>query len=190
MIENLFVASVLTEQLDIDNNKIKNYCYDVKNRKESVSLTNLGGWQSPPISTNESSLKELFDAVGTSLCALHTEFNFRNDKGFVIDNCWININGYGHSNSPHNHRGWTFSGVYYVQAEENCGDIVFMHPSSCHQYHYEDNPFKIKTIQHGSSTVAYKPNTGKLIIMPSWLFHFVRPNLSTNDRISIAFDVI
>ena len=80
MIENLFVASVLNEQLDIDNDKIKNYCYDIKSRNESVSLTNLGGWQSPPISTKESVLKELFDAVETSLCILHKEFNFRSDN--------------------------------------------------------------------------------------------------------------
>ena len=33
-----------------------------------------------------------------------------------------------------------------------------------------------------------KPEKGKLVLFPSWLEHYVEPNLTNEDRISMSFD--
>ena len=39
-----------------------------------------------------------------------------------------------------------------------------------------------------SMTWEVTPEEGKLMIWPSWLLHYVKPNLSDDTRISIAFN--
>jgi uncharacterized protein (TIGR02466 family) len=52
-----------------------------------------------------------------------------------------------------------------------------------------DLPFKDSSIDKSLGTVHYAPQPGRLVIFPSWIQHYVQPNLSDQDRISISFDV-
>ena len=38
---------------------------------------------------------------------------------------WVNINGRGHYNKPHNHPETHFSGIYYVEVPEHSGALYF-----------------------------------------------------------------
>ena len=190
LVENIFVSTVAVDTLDIDNEAAKKFCYDLKERQgETSQYSNYGGWHSKQLSGHIPELNELFVHVQARLEALHGVFNFRDNLKLNIDNCWVNINGKGHANTPHTHRGWTFSGVYFVNGQEKCGDLVLVHPSQQFPYHYTEEPFKEDSIEKSLQTVHYKCEPNKLVIFPSWVQHYVLPNLTDEDRISIAFDV-
>jgi uncharacterized protein (TIGR02466 family) len=189
LIENIFVSTIAVDMLELDNEVIKNYCYSLKEKSNNTQYSNYGGWHSNQIKEYVPILSDLFGQITNRLSALHTHFLFKQSRKLNIDNFWVNINGKGHANMPHTHRGWTFSGVYYVQAHGKCGDLVLVHPSQQFPYHYEDQPFAEKSIKLSASHVHYKPEPGKLVIIPSWMQHYVEPNLTDTDRISIAFDV-
>lgn len=190
LVENIFVSTVAVDMLELDNESIKNFCYDLRQQQVKTSqYSNYGGWHSKPLTGHIPALNELFYNVNLRLNSLHNLFNFRDDLKLSIDNCWVNINGKGHFNQPHTHRGWVFSGVYYVTGHEECGDLVLVHPSQQFPYHYAERTFKEQSIDRSMTQVHYKPEAGKLVIIPSWVQHYVLPNLTDHDRISIAFDI-
>ena len=92
------------------------------------------------------------------------------------------------SNSPHFHPNYFLSCVYYPKVEKNCGDLYFMNPTPGVKYAL---PFPLLNRQSIYNDVEYSitPETGKLVIFPSWLTHWVTPNHSDSDRISIAFNI-
>ena len=81
------------------------------------------------------------------------------------------------------------SGVYYLKAPKNCGNLVFRHPSPCIEYDWSKNKLT-ENIEYNSGLYNFVPKEGQLLLFPSWLEHFVRPNLNkTQERISIAFNI-
>ena len=102
-------------------------------------------------------------------------------------NMWININSLGSFNRPHIHQNSVFSGVYYVSTSGNDGNIVFQHPAINHQYHLTQNHVG-EFNNFTSARFSVVPNSGKLIIFPAWLQHYVEPNTQDTDRISISFN--
>ena len=39
------------------------------------------------------------------------------------------------------------------------------------------------------NVVKFQPREGMMIIFPSWLLHYVEPNLCEDDRIAISFNI-
>jgi uncharacterized protein (TIGR02466 family) len=74
--------------------------------------------------------------------------------------------------------------VYYLQVPINAGDIAFRDP----------RPGAINSatqqLFNQGDTENFTPVNKQLIVFPSYLEHFVLPNSSTHDRISISFDII
>ena len=85
----------------------------------------------------------------------------------------------------HNHVGAVFSGVYYVEAGDDQGNIVFQRTDNA-EYHI---PKEVDQYTYYTSTQAtYKCKTGALYVFPGWLDHHVQSNRSNTDRISISFN--
>lgn len=99
---------------------------------------------------------------------------------------WININGQGAFNTPHDHAGFQWSGCYYVAVPETTqgrsGQIEFLDPRG---------GLSGNTLP-GSRVYATKfqvrPRPGLLVIFPSYLRHWVYPNMEDAERMSIAFN--
>jgi uncharacterized protein (TIGR02466 family) len=99
---------------------------------------------------------------------------------------WININGQGAFNTPHDHAGFQWSGCYYVAVPETAqgrsGQIEFLDPRGGLG----------GNVLPGSRVYATKfqvrPRPGLLLIFPSYLRHWVYPNLEDAERISVAFN--
>lgn len=94
---------------------------------------------------------------------------------------WGNVNPPGAFNLPHSHPDAFWSGVYYVNCPEPNAAIQFLDPrdaSGCHMLMGMTFPQ-----EH-----SHLPKAGELLIFPSWLRHWVFPNASTQNRISIAFN--
>src|SRR5262249_24019232 len=99
--------------------------------------------------------------------------------------CWAIVNGKLASGVVHCHPNSFLSGVYYVNTNDDSGDIFFQDPRhvasmwSCPVT--EHTPWTIRQ-------VTYHPVAGGMLIFPSWLYHGVEPNLSDAPRVSLSFN--
>lgn len=108
------------------------------------------------------------------------------DTKYTIDS-WINIFEKNENEIRHYHHGAIVSGCYYVQAVKSSGDFVIPDPIEirrCWAFHN-----KIDDKNPINSEVSYEPESGKIILFPSWMPHYVKRNHSEVLRISIAFNV-
>ncbi|MBK1706525.1 putative 2OG-Fe(II) oxygenase [Halochromatium glycolicum] len=83
---------------------------------------------------------------------------------------WLNAMQPGQTTSRHHHEEHDelFSGVYYVSAPEQAGDILF-----------HDPPFETRV----------SPQPGMTLLFPPALEHSVETNRSSTQRLSIAFNI-
>jgi len=107
----------------------------------------------------------------------------------VLGNMWANINPPGGYNAPHIHPNSLFSGVYYIKAPKNSGDLVCNEPRAGAQ-------LNMPTRKPGKPPkdlwreVHFEPKEGRIIMFPFYLWHCVEPNLSNDIRISVSFNFI
>jgi uncharacterized protein (TIGR02466 family) len=111
------------------------------------------------------------------------------DREPVLGNMWANINPPGGYNAPHIHANSLFSGVYYIKAPENSGQLVCNDPRPGAQL---TMPSRIKgqPPKHLWREVHLQPQEGRIIMFPFYLWHCVEPNLSNDIRISVSFNFI
>lgn len=103
----------------------------------------------------------------------------------VVPDGWINVNPKGGYNSPHDHPGAFWSGVYYVKVPTGEGDggaIEFLSP---HKPLIANNLIKGAI---SSDKMKLRPRPGTVLIFPGNLVHWVHPNDCDDDRITIAFN--
>ena len=104
----------------------------------------------------------------------------------VISSCWAVVNGKYGSNTVHNHPNSLLSGVYYLQASNNCGALSFRDPRSVAVMMA---PPVTEMTAWTFRTVAYQPKPGRMLIFPSWLDHGVAPNLADEERVALSFNI-
>ncbi len=102
-------------------------------------------------------------------------------------NCWANVSPRYASNKIHDHANCLFSGVYYLQTAEHCGNLMFYDPREARTFY---KPSVREYTAYTADAIAHAPEPGLLLIFPSWLKHGVEPNLSQQDRISISFNYV
>jgi uncharacterized protein (TIGR02466 family) len=168
---------------DINNEKIIEESYFFQKKFTSVKKSNFGGWQSP----SDWQHKDLKDTEISNLLSNIQEMANHIFKVWEIeaklDNFWININKKHNFNKIHSHPGCVFSGVFYVKCNEKSGNIIFERPDN-QGFCIDDS----KTNPHRFGTYFFQPQNKMAIVFPSHLKHYVEPNMSDEDRISIAFN--
>lgn len=108
---------------------------------------------------------------------------------------WPNINRFGDYHDLHNHPHSYLSGTYYVQVPEDSepmpgrsdrrpGAISFYDPRP------QANMTAIRDDPQIEAEHTVMPVPGMILLWPSFLHHFVHPNLSRNSRISVSFNVV
>jgi uncharacterized protein (TIGR02466 family) len=105
--------------------------------------------------------------------------------GFVITGCWANIGAPGSPHRRHSHPNNFLSGVYYVTAPPG-GDVITFHDPRPQPAIISPPPLELVSANAGKADL--KVAAGDLVLFPSWLFHSVPVNRSTEHRISIAFN--
>ena len=184
IVEQIFTSFIAQEMLELDNVASARFCYD-KIKNDPGTLENQG-----MISYEEGHsplLAPLVDTVMDRFKMVHERCGFDTRIKQELINAWININPNSVIGAPHAHQVATFSAVYYVQASEGSGNLDFMTPITAHRYTIPDGVVAERN-HYNSDMWSIKPVEGKLIIFPSWLYHFVRPNTDNKDRITIAFN--
>ena len=147
-----------------------------------VRKTNYGGWQSKTRKEFPESFKVVGDKLNETMKTCAQQLNIPELK---LHSYWSNINSYGDYNTLHNHRGSILSGVFYVDVpDENMGNINFQRSDDIAYYLPPLKEYNNFTAEKAS----YKPETGKVLIFPSWLKHSVDGSRSKKERISISFN--
>jgi len=99
-----------------------------------------------------------------------------------VGNSWANINDHLAWNRPHLHNGCWYSGVFYIKADGDEGNIEFI---DTNVKVVSDFPASART----RCVESFTPTEGELILFPSGLMHMVEPNITKKDRYSISFNI-
>ena len=166
----------------VDNYELKHWAYDRKKNDIGRRISNFGGYQSDDIRQGvNAQIDKLVDHLNQEVKALALQVSLP----LEVNNIWLNINPPGSYNELHSHKDAVLSGVYYIDATDNQGNIQFERSDGA-EYHL---PEYIEKINYFNSTRAtYAAKTGALYIFPGWLKHSVQGNQSNTDRISISFN--
>ena len=149
--------------------------------------TNINGWHS----TTDMNKKKEYNPLMQELFAMQYEIfkkEFLTLKP-VLGNMWANINYPSGYNRPHLHPNSLFSGVYWIKAPENSGNLMLYDPRPGVHTTMPDRK-KGKLPSAVWREVHYKPRAGMIIMFPAWLWHEVQPNRSQDIRISVSFNFL
>ena len=173
---------------EIDNASISAYAYELEGQSAGVRVSNEGGWHSLHLDLMHDKTADLFRNIMRCVYETFVDLGFNAEEYEpVIHVAWININRKHQFMRHHNHIKSVFSGVYYIKVPKNSGDLEFNSPVADHKYVIDSQWIKEFNF-FNSNTWKVPAEEGKLVIFPSWLVHFVQPNLSDEDRISLSFD--
>ena len=151
---------------EVNLNIITDYLYKIKNNTSSVTKSNSGGYQT------ENNL-HLIPEFGYLVNFLNNlVYQLTSNPYIKINGMWGNISSFKDFNYIHTHHteSHKLSGILYLKIPTNSGDLKFHNPSFV------------------DIITKYTPKENTLLIFPSFLPHSVEPNLSQEDRISIAFN--
>lgn len=142
------------------------YINDMCENQESVKKNNYGGWQSHEDLHKEGIFRELNKSIN-DICHMCIADSY-------IQNMWANVNFYKDFNGQHTHDG-LLSGVFHLSVPKNSGNLVLVDP---------------RPLLKSNNTFPIKPEPLALVLFPSWLEHYVEPNLSNEPRISMSFNTM
>ena len=154
---------------------------------DGVIKSNFKGWHSKDFKLTD---KEPVNFIRSIKKNLNTSLNDMNwdleSQSIKISSMWAIINKQSAWNQKHQHSNSDISAAYYVSAHDNCGDIVFYdpRPSRVYKHPIAKSPNKLN-----ATVNSIKPEAGMLVLFPSYLDHSVNPNLSTENRIVISFNL-
>ena len=157
-----------------------------------TARSNVGGWNSaadllewggPHVERLKTwiraALKSMTEATGGAESAASGDF---------VVSAWANVLYSGSYNQVHNHNGFAWSGVYYVDpGEVSPGDgldgrIEFIDPrAGVGAPTVPGDPF--------DQRLVYNPGAGHMMMFPGWLMHTVHVYRGQRPRISIPFNV-
>ena len=174
MLQNIFQLNIWNVNLSLDLDQIKKEINTIVKLDKGRVISNQGGYQSPNLLLSN-----------MEICTLVTDIEWKlreiQETPLVVSNIWFNINRYKDTNLPHVHPMSHYSGVYYVKTSKDCGNINLEHPALDLLHHYPNG---------GKGALFIGEALEKrLYIFPSWLKHYVSPNLNKDqERISISFN--
>ncbi len=155
-----------------------------------LQRSNIDGWHS------ENDLFDRKEAGCRALCqhikaaieqvtrAVSPQFDFQSVK--INHEGWINVLPPGGMNRPHDHQGAVWSGCYYIQTpvggNDQSGLLEFIDNRTNARFHSVDGAACF------DNRFSIKPRPGMLVIFPAYLTHWVYPNNSGKERLSVAFN--
>ena len=155
-------------------NELIDYAYNLKKEDEGVSISNYGGWQSSGFEiVNED------DVLHSFLINCLSDFPSLKKSIDMFVYGWINVNKPGDYNIKHTHPTSDLSGVLWVKAPENCGNIVFDSPFAF-QTHNEVESYtdEFRNLNNYNHCHYFNPIEGRILVFPSHLQHHVLHNKS------------
>lgn len=174
---------------DVDNEEIIKDCYDAQIHLPGTQRSNAGGWQSEVRPLTESvfraTLPHVYDiGVRAVEFANKCSEELGSDIEYNLDSAhlWVNINNMNDYNVIHSHPHCDLIVLYYAIHQKNMGNLHLVRADgSCH----------VSTFMGMNDSHEYivEPEEGMFVAFPPHLLHYVDPNQTGNDRISISFNM-
>ena len=182
----LVYTNILEDITDQQLYEIKNYLDNIQYQKIDNSNKN----------TYTSASKSNFIFKDEKLFSLKerimAEFNFfknnilkYENNDFIFTTSWIAKSEKNEISEYHNHNNCMYSGIFYVNTDENCGQLCFEN--------FADKRFNLIPTEYNIYNCLnfnFKPKNKMIIFFPSELFHKILKNNSDIIRYSIAFNMI
>ena len=188
-VNNIFTSFVIVEYLkNIDNEAIIDYTLNLKSNSDGKNHSNKLGWQSENLDLSLPLFDTLFKEINSRAKEIHEVIGLKKNLENKLTAAWLNVNKMGGYHVQHKHMHAALSGTYYLKGVESGaeGNIVWRNPTAI-DYHMPHTIVENFT-NITSGSYNEKPEKGKLVLFPSWLEHYVEPNLTNEDRISMSFD--
>ena len=182
-----FPTVIYAKDVNLDNRLFEREVIEWSKKDGGVNRTNVNGWHSQTNMHEIPVFKHLVNELFIMQEQVFAEEWLEN--GATIGNMWANINPPGGYNMPHVHPNSHFSGVYYIKAPKDSGNIVFNEPKTG-AHMIMPRRKEGKPPSHLWKEVHVDPLEGRIIIFPSWLWHSVQPNKSNDIRISVSFNFL
>lgn len=193
-IQSLFPMPLVSFEIPNCEEINRNLLAEIEKRRaaeEGQHRSNRQGWHSKSdlFRRKEKAHAEIATIIRS--CVQATTQKMSPDTDFaelqMVCDGWINVNPTGAYNTPHDHPGSLWSGCYYISTpaaengQRNSGDIEFLDPRGARV----DSPIRAQFI---ADKVRVQPRPGLLLLFPSTLKHWVHPNASAQERVTIAFN--
>ena len=165
-VEEIFSTEIIKTVIhSVDLDRVENACLKVEKEYESTHRSNLFGYQSPSTLFHSEDLRFVLDEITASVRGIL-------NRDVIEQNAWVNINKMNGMNKKHSHPQSYRSAVLYVT--DAYSSIRFFDPRPAAS-HVENSP-----------CYSFQPKRGDILIFPAWLEHDVEPNMTNNNRITIA----
>lgn len=185
MIQDVFTTPIFYFDLndEVLNQNLKKEAYFNEEINNGRVRSNEGGFQSNFMHEGKT-IDAFFEKITPYVQQVKDIIHY--PRKLCLEGLWYNINRKGDFNKSHCHGNAILAGVYYMETPENCGDIVFENVDR-HVIFFEESDNQDKFYFNGFHRMeAVK---GRLYLWYAWLNHYVQPNQSNKDRVSLAFNV-
>tara|TARA_B100000035_G_C20880335_1_gene500265 strand:- start:13 stop:621 length:609 start_codon:yes stop_codon:yes gene_type:complete len=179
---NLFSKVVLMDRLNLSIDDLQQLNQKAKNEKyvdvEEIYSTKIS--KSLYVLDSLDNIKKII--LDKFLNINNTYFKYDND--FKITTSWFTKSIKNNIGDFHNHGNNFYSGIYYIDVDDDTGDIEFSDftPSS---FDLNTTEFNIDN----SKSWRVKPENDLIIFFPSEMYHKIHLNKSEKNRYSLAFNI-
>ena len=181
-INNIFSSFVIEKELNLDHDRVTDKCADALETADDYKQKNI--FHNPKLVTEFS---EVFDQVNKIADETHKLLQYKQNTKQICIDAWINDYGSYNISMPHQHPTADLAIVYFPYAQEGCGNLQLLNPNSKLQYVIHDEMVE-NWNNYNSFTWDIIPKTGKVVIFPGYLIHYVKQSESNKQRVSIAFN--
>ena len=195
-VELLFSTPILIHHWndsEVLNEQLRTIILEREQASAGESKSNVGGWQSTDDLASWAGaaggevVQRVMATVNHATRQLMIDAKGRVEFGWKIA-IWANVNRRGQYNRMHFHPGSTWSGTYYVDVGDSpsatnplAGSLEIMSPNQASAMSFLSGLLP--------QTRIVQPQSGMMIVFPSYLPHTVHPYDGERPRISIAFNV-
>jgi uncharacterized protein (TIGR02466 family) len=190
-IEHIFTTPLVSDHLLLDNVALEKFCKEsVDNFFADKQASPVYTKQTQLIDPNHPVMQPLLHAVHDRANEFYQTLGMKKNTKLNIIRVWAQTGNSLHIDVPHTHPIGFLSAVYYVKGtgtKEN-GILNIMSPVAALAHTMNSELIEIDNGFNAVRREVY-PETGKLIMFPSWIMHSVSTNHLVEERISIAIDL-
>ncbi len=160
----------------------------------SVNRSNVGGWHSQNLAGRpEASFRTLLQSIVTRVRETVDSVARESGQGLpamrIGSHAWAMVMRSGHYTIPHDHSEAHWATVYYADAgdvdngvQPDSGLLALIDPR------HGGRP--MPGLDLLGSTFTVLPRTGRLVVFPAWLLHYVHAYHGQRPRVSISCNII
>mgnify|MGYP002793034951 CR=1 FL=1 len=183
-IMSLFPSAIAIKDTRIDTSKMLKTCLEMQSENHGLVHGEAKSTFTTEMNILEHSDFSMLKSVITSEVKVFGTQIGINMKDVKLGRSWINVQKRGSTIMQHNHRRSVISGAFYLYADKDAAPITFASPLMAHKM-YE--PTIGGSTDYDVEFTNVPAETGKLVLFPSWLEHYVGYN-NSDMRVTLSFN--